>query len=96
MGMLAAATANADPRSAVEAEHGMVVTAHHLASEVGVRVLTGGGNAIDAAVAVGYVLAVVDPCCGNIGGGGFMTIHLADGRTSSAAMGIARRVYLAR
>ncbi len=58
----------------------MVVSAHRLASEVGVRVLQAGGNAVDAAVAVGYALAVVDPCCGNIGGGGFMTIHLADGR----------------
>jgi gamma-glutamyltranspeptidase/glutathione hydrolase len=70
----------ADAASAVEAEHGMVVSSHRLASEVGVRVLATGGNAIDAAVAVGYALAVVDPCCGNIGGGGFMTIHLADGR----------------
>jgi gamma-glutamyltranspeptidase/glutathione hydrolase len=66
--------------AAVEAEHGMVVTAHRLASEVGARILAEGGNAIDAAVAVGYALAVVDPCCGNIGGGGFMTIHLEDGR----------------
>jgi len=65
---------------AVEAEHGMVVSAHRLASEVGVRVLQAGGNAVDATVAVGYALAVVDPCCGNIGGGGFMTIHFADGR----------------
>src|SRR6267154_3178121 len=70
----------ADAASAVEAEHGMVVSSHRLASEVGVRVLVTGGNAVDAAVAVGYALAVVDPCCGNIGGGGFMTIHLADGR----------------
>src|SRR3546814_2608860 len=60
--------------------HGMVVTAQHLASEVGVDILRQGGNAVDAAVAVGYALAVVDPCCGNIGGGGFMTLHLADGR----------------
>ena len=76
--MLSAAPAQA--ASAVEAEHGMVVSAHRLASEVGVRVLQAGGNAVDAAVAVGYALAVVDPCCGNIGGGGFMTVHLADGR----------------
>jgi gamma-glutamyltranspeptidase/glutathione hydrolase len=65
---------------AVEAKNGMVVTSQHLASQVGVDILKMGGNAIDAAVAVGYAQAVVNPCCGNIGGGGFMTIHLADGR----------------
>ncbi len=64
---------------AVESERFMVVSAHHLASDIGAEILRHGGNAIDAAVAVGYALAVVDPCCGNIGGGGFMTIHLADG-----------------
>ncbi|MFC5474668.1 gamma-glutamyltransferase [Paraherbaspirillum soli] len=58
----------------------MVVSSQHLASQVGVDILKKGGNAIDAAVAVGYAQAVVNPCCGNIGGGGFMTIHLADGR----------------
>jgi gamma-glutamyltranspeptidase / glutathione hydrolase len=68
--------------AAVQAERGMVVTAHHLASDVGVNVLESGGNAIDAAVAVGYALAVVYPSAGNIGGGGFMTIRLKDGRTS--------------
>ncbi|MCG2594332.1 gamma-glutamyltransferase [Ramlibacter sp. XY19] len=66
----------------VAAEHGMVVTAQHLASDVGVNVLKKGGNAIDAAVAVGYALAVVYPAAGNLGGGGFMTIQLADGRKS--------------
>jgi len=64
----------------VKAAHGMVVSSQHLASEVGVEILQAGGNAVDAAVAVGYALAVVNPCCGNIGGGGFMTLHLADGR----------------
>src|SRR6201982_11546 len=64
----------------VGAEHGMVVTAHQLATKVGVDVLKKGGNAIDAAVAVGYAMAVVYPAAGNLGGGGFMTIQFADGR----------------
>lgn len=64
----------------VAAENGMVVTAHHLATRIGVQVLKQGGNAVDAAVAVGYALAVVYPAAGNLGGGGFMTLHLADGR----------------
>src|SRR4051794_33114844 len=64
----------------VAAENGMVVTAQHLASRVGVDVLKDGGNAVDAAVAVGYALAVVYPAAGNLGGGGFMTLQLADGR----------------
>ncbi len=65
---------------ALESSRDMVVTAQHAASDVGAAILSAGGNAIDAAVAVGYALAVTHPCCGNIGGGGFMTIHLADGR----------------
>lgn len=65
---------------AVEAQHGMVVSSQYLASQIGVDILKMGGNAVDAAVAVGYAQAVVNPCCGNIGGGGFMTIHLADGK----------------
>ncbi|OYV01407.1 MAG: gamma-glutamyltransferase [Burkholderiales bacterium PBB5] len=64
----------------VAAENGMVVTAQHLATRIGVDVLKDGGNAVDAAVAVGYALAVVYPAAGNLGGGGFMTIQLADGR----------------
>ena len=63
----------------VLARHAMVVTSQHLATEVGLHILKEGGNAVDAAVAVGYALAVVHPCCGNIGGGGFMIIHLASG-----------------
>jgi gamma-glutamyltranspeptidase/glutathione hydrolase len=73
----AADAASARP---VAAENGMVVSAQHLATEVGVRVLKQGGNAVDAAVAVGYALAVVYPSAGNLGGGGFMTIRFADGR----------------
>lgn len=67
-------------RDPVGATHGLVVTAHALASRVGVDILKKGGNAVDAAIAVGYALAVVFPAAGNLGGGGFMTLHLADGR----------------
>jgi gamma-glutamyltranspeptidase/glutathione hydrolase len=73
-------SAHAASQAPVAAENGMVVTAQHLATHVGVDVLKDGGNAVDAAVAVGYALAVVYPAAGNLGGGGFMTIQLADGR----------------
>ena len=65
----------------VTARHAMVVTAQHLATLVGLRILKEGGNAVDAAVAVGYALAVVHPCCGNLGGGGIMLLRLAGGKT---------------
>ncbi len=58
----------------------MVVSAQHLAAEAGAEILRAGGNAIDAAVAIGYAEAVTNPCCGNIGGGGFLVAHLADRR----------------
>ena len=77
---LSCLVAHAASVAPVAAENGMVVTAQHLASHVGVDVLKNGGNAVDAAVAVGYALAVVYPAAGNLGGGGFMTIQLADGR----------------
>jgi gamma-glutamyltranspeptidase/glutathione hydrolase len=79
-GVVVCAMAHAAAPLAAESTQGMVVSAQHLASDVGAAVLRNGGNAIDAAVAVGYALAVTHPCCGNLGGGGFMTIHLADGR----------------
>ncbi len=72
-------TAQAASPEPVAADHGMVVTAHHLATQAGLDVLRHGGNAIDAAVAVGYALAVTFPEAGNLGGGGFMTVRLADG-----------------
>ena len=76
------AAAHAASVAPVAAENGMVVTAQHLATRVGVDVLKDGGNAVDAAVAVGYALAVVYPAAGNLGGGGFMTVQFADGRTT--------------
>lgn len=77
-----ASTARAAAPLELESNQGMVVTSQHLASDVGAAILRQGGNAVDAAVAVGYALAVTHPCCGNLGGGGFMTIHLVDGRNT--------------
>ncbi len=79
LALLVNGTLHAASTPAVEAKNGMVVTSQYLASQIGTDILKMGGNAVDAAVAVGYAQAVVNPCCGNIGGGGFMTIHLADG-----------------
>src|SRR5476651_2543856 len=78
--ILAISPVHAASQAPVAGENGMVVTAQHLATHVGVDVLKSGGNAVDAAVAVAYALAVVYPAAGNLGGGGFMTIQLADGQ----------------
>ena len=78
-GTILAGGARAD-RYVQTSKQGMVVSSQHLASDVGAQILREGGNAVDAAVAVGYALAVTHPCCGNIGGGGFMMIHRASGK----------------
>lgn len=83
-----------------EHKNGMVVSANHLASEVGIAILKKGGNAVDAAVAVQFALAVVYPNAGNLGGGGFMVYRSAKGETSTldfrekAPAGSSRDMYL--
>lgn len=76
---------NAQPQSSApkQEEHAMVVTANAYASDIGLAVIREGGNAVDAAVAVQFALAVVYPNAGNIGGGGFMVLRLANGKTAA-------------
>ncbi len=84
----------------VRARHGMVVTVHHLASDAGVEILRQGGNAVDAAVATGFALAVVHPIAGNLGGGGFLLLRTHDGRATfidfreKAPLAATERMYL--
>ena len=69
-------------REPVRARHAMVGAQEPLATDVGVQILQQGGNAVDAAIAVGFALAVTHPYAGNLGGGGFMLIRFADGRST--------------
>ena len=93
-------TLNAKAHEPVRAKNGMVVSASALASKVGLQILKKGGNAVDAAVATGFALAVTHPSAGNIGGGGYMIIHLNDGRNiaidyrEKAPLAASRNMYL--
>src|SRR5436190_9442161 len=75
--------AKKEPVLGLIADSAMVVSAHPLASQVGVDIMQKGGNAIDAAIAVQFALAVVFPAAGNIGGGGFMVVRMNDGSTNA-------------
>ena len=87
-------------RRATFAPHGMVASDAPLAGQAGIEIMRQGGNAVDAAVAVGFALAVVYPEAGNIGGGGYMVIHMADGRAAAidyrevAPLAASRNMYL--
>src|ERR1051326_5551973 len=79
---LATLCAALSAREPVRARHAMVGAQEPLATDVGVQILRQGGNAVDAAIAVGFALAVTHPYAGNLGGGGFMLIRFADGRST--------------
>ncbi len=95
-----AVEALAASRDPVRAQHGMVASTSPLASEVGVKIMQKGGNAVDAAIAVAFALSVTYPAAGNLGGGGFMMIRLRDGRATAidyremAPAAATRNVYL--
>lgn len=90
----------AEAENPVTAMNGMVVSTDELASQIGVEIMRSGGNAVDAAVAVHFALAVVNPEAGNIGGGGFMVTRTSDGKTAAldfrekAPLGATRDMYL--
>jgi gamma-glutamyltranspeptidase/glutathione hydrolase len=91
---------HAAPREPVRARHGIVASTNEVASRIGVDIMKRGGNAVDAAIAVAFALAVTHPAAGNLGGGGFMMIRLRDGRSTAidyremAPAAAHRNVYL--
>jgi gamma-glutamyltranspeptidase/glutathione hydrolase len=93
-------TAHAASRDPVRARHGLVASTNQVASQVGVDVMKRGGNAVDAAIAVAFALAVTHPSAGNLGGGGFMMVRLKNGTTTAidyremAPAAATRDVYL--
>jgi gamma-glutamyltranspeptidase/glutathione hydrolase len=93
-------TVNAASREPVRAKHGIVASTNEVASQVGVDIMKRGGNAIDAAIAVAFALAVTHPAAGNLGGGGFMMIRLRNGKTTAidyremAPAAATRNIYL--
>ncbi len=97
---LSVARVGAASREPVRANHGIVASTNEVASLVGVDVMKRGGNAVDAAIAVAFALAVTHPAAGNLGGGGFMMIRLRSGKTTAidyremAPVAATRNVYL--
>src|SRR6266436_8439335 len=97
---LGSITTHAASREPVRARHGVVASTNEVASNVGVDIMKRGGNAVDAAIAVAFALAVTHPAAGNLGGGGFMMIRLKDGRTTAidyremAPAAATRNIYL--
>src|SRR5580765_1669229 len=95
-----ASLVTAASRDPVRAKHGVVASTNEVASRVGVDVMQRGGNAVDAAIAVAFALAVTHPAAGNLGGGGFMMIRLKNGRTTAidyremAPAAATRNIYL--
>lgn len=93
-------TTHAASREPVRARHGIVASTNEIASKVGVDIMKRGGNAVDAAIAIAFALAVTHPAAGNLGGGGFMMIRLKDGRSTAidyremAPAAAARNIYL--
>ena len=93
-------TTVAASREPVRARHGVVASTNEVASQVGVDIMKRGGNAVDAAIAVAFALAVTHPAAGNLGGGGFMMIRLKDGRSTAidyremAPAAATRNIYL--